>query len=111
MDSPTLPPAALRQAAERRADVILGPAFDGGYWCIGWRAPRPGLLAGVPWSTDETLAETVAAARRAGCSVDLLPFWYDIDSPADLTFLRQHLRVLPPHAAAHTRAALRAMET
>jgi hypothetical protein len=110
MDSPTLPVDALRRAAVSPADLVLGPAFDGGCWCIGWRAARPGLLAGIRWSTGSVLAETVAAARAAGLTVELLPFWYDIDAPQDLDFLRQHLRVLPPEAAAHTRAALRGLE-
>jgi uncharacterized protein len=45
-----------------RADAVLGPAPDGGYWLIGLkRTPR--LLApfaGVRWSGPHALAETVA---------------------------------------------------
>ena len=106
MDSPTLPPAALRAALSPSADVVLGPAFDGGYWLIGWREPRPGLLQGIRWSAPTTLAETAEAARAAGLSVELLPFWYDVDTPADLVFLRNHLRALPAERAAAIRAVL-----
>jgi len=106
MDSPTLPPSALRAALETGADVVLGPAFDGGYWLIGWREVWLGLLDGVRWSAETTLAETAAAAREAGLSVELVEFWYDVDTPADLAFLRNHLRVLPADRAAATRAAI-----
>ncbi len=106
MDSPTLPPAALRRALETRADLVLGPAFDGGYWLLGWPRPRPGLLRGIRWSAPSTLAETVERARGEGLSVELLEFWYDVDTPEDLRFLREHLRALPADRAPRTRAAL-----
>ncbi len=110
MDSPTLPPELLRRALDAPEDLTLGPAFDGGYWLIGWRQPRPGLLRrGIPWSAPDTLAATAAAARAAGLSVGLLPFWYDVDTPGDLVFLRNHLRALPPGVAPRTREALSAV--
>lgn len=106
VDSPTLPAALLREAAALPAEVVLGPAFDGGYWLIGWRSPRPALLRGVPWSTDAVFAETVLRARAEGLSLHTLPFWYDVDTPEALALLRQHLRVLPAAVAARTRALL-----
>lgn len=118
-DAPTLPVALLTEAVERLADhdVVWAPAFDGGYVLVGARAEGagPGDLVGglsggifedVPWSTPDTLAVSVARARTLGLRHALLPFWYDVDAPRDLTFLATHLRALPPTVAPKTRAFL-----
>ena len=49
-------------AALGGADVVFGPAADGGYWLVGLarRRPLPGLFAGVRWSTRHALADTLA---------------------------------------------------
>jgi rSAM/selenodomain-associated transferase 1 len=47
------------------AEMVLGPAPDGGYWLIGLknlRAAPATLFAGVRWSTEHALADTVASA-------------------------------------------------
>ncbi|OGB92719.1 MAG: hypothetical protein A2Z31_01095, partial [candidate division NC10 bacterium RBG_16_65_8] len=68
-DSPTLPDAVLREAHEvltrDRADVVLGPVDDGGYYLIGLRRPSGSLFHGIAWSTDTVLSQTVARAKRA----------------------------------------------
>lgn len=48
------------------ADVVLGPAEDGGYWLIGSRRrPLPrGLFANVRWSTAHALDDTLANLNR-----------------------------------------------
>jgi rSAM/selenodomain-associated transferase 1 len=87
-DSPTLPMAwvsdGLQTLAAGTADVVLGPADDGGYWGIGVRASCPKLFADVPWSTDRVLATTLARAEVLGLRVRLLPRWFDVDTEADL---------------------------
>jgi uncharacterized protein len=44
-------------------DFVLGPATDGGYWLFGSRRrPLPrGVFAGVRWSTEHALADTLAS--------------------------------------------------
>lgn len=108
-DAPTIPLGHLRSAlaALDRADLVLGPAADGGFWVIGARAPLP-LGTGVRWSSRHTLADTLARARGAGLTIELVAPWYDVDTPADLELLRVHL-ALRPGAARHTAAALRAL--
>ena len=106
LDAPTLPSHLLRNVLASTADVTLGQAFDGGYWCVALRAPAPTLFEGVRWSCSHTLTDTVARARGLGRSVALAPFWYDVDEPADLVRLQNHLAVLPPERAPHTRNAL-----
>jgi len=90
-DAPHVPEAALAEAASalgRGADVVLGPAADGGYYLIGLRAPAPGLFAGIDWSTGEVLEATLARAQAAALAVHFLPPSFDVDRPADLVLLR-----------------------
>ena len=94
-DSPTLPMAYVLEAAltleTKAADVVLGPCDDGGYYLIGVRAPRPALFEGIPWSTERVTPVTLERARRLGCSVHLLPPWFDVDTEADLRRLHGEL--------------------
>ena len=105
-DSPTLPAAIVRRGFARleRADCVLGPAMDGGYYLIGAREPLPrALFARIPWSSGAVAAETRRRARDAGLRVALLPTWYDVDDEAGLARLAAD-RALS--RAPHTRAAL-----
>jgi rSAM/selenodomain-associated transferase 1 len=60
-DSPTLPVEYVERAfAElEHADVVLGPATDGGYYLVGCGAARPPLFAGVAWGGANVLADTI----------------------------------------------------
>jgi uncharacterized protein len=110
-DSPDLPGEYIREAfarLEAGADVVLGPAEDGGYYLIGLRAPQPRLLREVPMSTPTVLADTLALACALGLRVELLPTWYDVDTVAELRRLAAALRAAPPDVAARTRAFLSA---
>lgn len=66
------------------ADVVLGPALDGGYVLVGLRRPAPFLFEDVPWGTDAVLATTLRRAASRGCEPVLLPALQDIDGPEDL---------------------------
>lgn len=108
-DSPALPPAHLRAAlslaASHPAAVVLGPAEDGGYWCVGLSRPARGLFDAIAWSTPSVRAETEARAARLGRAVIHAPTWHDVDEPEDLVRLRADLHD-DPDAAPRTRAAL-----
>ena len=80
-DCPALDGVLLQAAAQAlaNADVVLGPAVDGGYYLIGLRAPCPALFAGIPWSTDAVLAETRGRIRRQKLTVLDLPVLEDVD--------------------------------
>ena len=94
-DSPTLPPAFVEQAfAElERADVVLGPATDGGYYLLGCRRLPP-IFDGIAWSGSRVLAETVARLSDPAWRLAVLPPWYDVDTPDDWQMLRGHLAAL-----------------
>ena len=99
-DSPTLPASYLQRAADflaGAADVVLGPAADGGYYLIGARHPIPTVFAaGMAWGTAQVLPATLQRLHElaaAGTQVALLPFFYDVDTPSDLRLLASHLRL------------------
>jgi rSAM/selenodomain-associated transferase 1 len=65
------------------ADVVLGPAKDGGYWLIGLRQPQPELFTGIPWSTNAVLGQTIVRAGLAGLQTCLLRPLADVDTLED----------------------------
>jgi rSAM/selenodomain-associated transferase 2 len=68
------------------ADVVLGPAADGGYYLIGLKAPRPGLFEGIEWGSGSVFASTTSAARNLNLSVATLETLRDVDRPEDLEY-------------------------
>jgi len=76
--------AAFR--ALRRADAVFGPAADGGYWLVGWGPRRvAGPFDGVRWSSEHTLADTLA--RFGQRRVAFLRTLRDVDTAADLVVI------------------------
>jgi rSAM/selenodomain-associated transferase 1 len=90
-DVPEMSPGDLAAAAEALAadaEIVLGPAEDGGYWLIGASAARAELFDGLPWGSDAVLDETRRRARAHGLSLHELPSRWDLDRPEDLARLR-----------------------
>ena len=65
------------------ADLVIGPAEDGGYGLIGLRQPADDLFNGISWGTDRVLAETLQRAQRNRLEVVQLDPIYDVDTLAD----------------------------
>lgn len=91
-DMPQLSAARVGEAFARllEADLVLGPAEDGGYYLVGAKAPPP-IFEGMAWGTASVLEATVAAARRHGLVPALLARGYDIDDGVGLERLRRDL--------------------
>jgi len=92
-DSPSLPLACVEQAFREleRADLVLGPATDGGYYLVGCARRLPPIFEGVVWSSPHVLAQTVDRLSKPDWRLALLPPWYDVDTLADWWVLRGHL--------------------
>ena len=57
-DLPGLCEGSLGDAADALAagaDVVLGPAMDGGYWLIAMRAAHDAPFHGIPWSDRKSV--------------------------------------------------------
>lgn len=67
-DIPDIDAAHVARAfkALGRADLVFGPARDGGYWLIGAKGAARGaaMFAKVRWSTQHALADTRANLNR-----------------------------------------------
>jgi len=98
-DTPDLPAAVVAEAREvlaaKAAQVVLGPANDGGYYLVGLNAPQPQLFQGPVWSSSTVLEDTLIIARQHGLAVHLLPAWTDIDTTADLIAFKNQARPAP----------------
>lgn len=102
-DSPTLPAAFIQEAFEKlsNTDLVVGPSLDGGYYLIGAgqmadekQQALPTLFTSLAWGTETILTETLEILNQQKYDYNLLPFWYDIDTPTNLGFLKEHLKYL-----------------
>lgn len=66
------------------ADMVVGPASDGGYTLIGLRAPRAELFRGIEWGSPHVLAQTLERVSTSGLSVGKLETLDDLDTAEDL---------------------------
>ena len=85
-DAPDLGVAHVRAALDalERAPIVIGPAEDGGYWCLGLARPAPWVFEAMPWGTDALLGATLAACARHEVTPALLAPLADCDRPEDL---------------------------
>ncbi|HKO69028.1 MAG TPA: TIGR04282 family arsenosugar biosynthesis glycosyltransferase [Burkholderiaceae bacterium] len=86
-DSPDLPAEMITRAFDalrNSADVVLGPATDGGYCLVGLNVMHSNLFACISWSTVLVAQQTRERAVEAGLHVVNLPIWHDLDTVEDL---------------------------
>jgi len=106
-DSPTLPTSVLIQGAKTLLAsgdrVVLGPAEDGGYYCIGLNRSHPRLFEDIAWSTEKVLTQTLERAHEIGLDTEVLPMWYDVDDMASLRRLTEELLDSPIRENRRTR--------
>jgi rSAM/selenodomain-associated transferase 1 len=85
-DCPELDHATLAAALNLldHHPLVFGPAVDGGYYLVGLSAPSPIIFRNIAWGGAEVLAQSLAAAGKAGLSAGLLHPLPDVDVPEDL---------------------------
>ena len=90
-DSPNLPKSYINRAFDKldKHDVVLGPAFDGCYYLIGFKIPCKEIFKNIKWSSNSVFERTLAKAKRLKKKVAILGFWHDIDRPEDLKYLQR----------------------
>jgi hypothetical protein len=72
-------------------DLILGPAFDGGYYLIGLKKVEPLLFKNIQWSTAAVLSQTIFRADTVKMKTFLLEKLNDIDEYKDLNHTLKNL--------------------
>ena len=90
-DCPELSPDDIERACALldSHDLVLGPAYDGGYYLIGlrknaWSTSGSGLFRDMPWGEDAVLDQTLKNAADHGLTHELLGLHHDVDRPEDL---------------------------
>ena len=104
-DSPHIGRDTVMQARDAldEADIVLGPAEDGGYYLIAMQQPHD-VFRNIPMSTDQVLRMTIELAQRQGLKVETIETLFDIDELPDLARLARLLSTnaaLAPATAAH----------
>ncbi len=95
-DCPAVDGAYLQQALQHLregAQIVFGPAEDGGYVLLGLRQVPDCLFSDMPWGSPQLMQISRERMRAAGLDwVELEPRW-DVDRPDDLPrweALQQH---------------------
>lgn len=109
VDTPSMPVAMLRRnlAMLRRAQAVLGPSLDGGYYLVGVRGSVLDIFRGIRWGGRRVLDDTVTRLKQHRTRYLLGPAWYDVDRPSDLILLSEHLRLMITRARAKSRTRAR----
>jgi len=96
VDSPTLPLSYIEESFAKleQADLVLGPATDGGYYLVGCVGRAPPIFENIAWSRPTVLEDTIGPLRNGDWRLELLPPWYDVDTLNDWQMLRGHLAAL-----------------
>lgn len=90
-DSPGLPRSYINRAFNElnKKDLVLGPAYDGGYYLIGLKKPQRAIFKGIKWGLSSVFAKTLKNAKKLKKKIAVLDFWHDIDIPQDLKYLKK----------------------
>ena len=65
-------------------DIVVGPAYDGGFYLLGMKKYLPELFANKKYSTHTVLNELMKEAKNLKKTVAQLPKLSDIDTLEDL---------------------------
>ncbi|MGB6035465.1 MAG: TIGR04282 family arsenosugar biosynthesis glycosyltransferase [Cryomorphaceae bacterium] len=69
-------------------NVVIGPAFDGGYYLLGMDRHYSHLFRDKKWSTPDVLLDTILDTKKLKLSYALLPTLTDVDEEKDLGALK-----------------------
>ncbi len=104
-DIPDLPHLITNEAFRslETSDAVIGPALDGGYYLIGFKANTfcPAVFEGIPWSSTTVFQKTIRCFNKNKMKLHRLPMMQDIDDIKDLeAFINRCAD--NPKAAPHT---------
>jgi len=74
------------------ADMVIGPATDGGYYMIGFQntIDISPVFKNIAWSTERVFESTMAKVTQTHLKVQVEKIWFDLDTLEDLE-VSQHL--------------------
>ncbi len=78
------------------ADIVIGPAMDGGYYLIGMNSPHRGVFQNITWSTGKVLDETLLLIRKMGLTHRTVTPLFDVDGYEDFLRVKEMLNDTNP---------------
>ena len=74
------------------ADMVIGPATDGGYYMIGFQnaIDMSPVFKNIAWSTERVFESTMAKVTQTHLKVQVEKIWFDLDTLEDFG-VYQHL--------------------
>lgn len=93
-DHPTLPDAFIQQAfslLEAPRSIAIGPSDDGGYYLLGMNEFYSHVFQDMTYSHEQVFEQTMARIGELDAAINILPTWYDVDTPDGLKQLIQDL--------------------
>lgn len=90
-DIPGLTPAILAEGLDALTETTatIGPADDGGYYCIGFHKKgfKPEVFRNMEWSTSSVFDKTISGFEKAKLDYHVLPPLEDTDTIEDVETL------------------------
>lgn len=85
-DCPEITPSILEDAFSSldNHELVIGPAYDGGYYLIGLNREIPKIFEQVSWGSEHVFKETMKQCSKDKINLHLLRKLHDIDRPEDL---------------------------
>ncbi len=72
-------------------EVVIGPAFDGGYYLVGVKNNCPNIFQNKIWGQNNVLVDTLLDLKKLNLMYHLLPTLNDVDTISDLELLTEKL--------------------
>ncbi len=75
---------AAKEYLEKKMDIVVGPAVDGGYYLIGLRNNHEKVFSDIKWGQQNVFKDTCTNIESLNWELGLLERRWDVDRPADL---------------------------
>lgn len=89
-DCPSLNEIMIEEAFDKLkgTDVVIGPAYDGGYYLLGMKKLYSCLFKNIQWSTSSVFRETIQIFNGENINYSLLQKLHDVDEEKDLIHMK-----------------------
>lgn len=77
-----------------QADLVFGPAKDGGYYLLGMSSFFPEIFKDIPWSTSKVLETTLDRADKQKLDYEFLKLLSDIDTLEDWKIFKKSNKII-----------------
>jgi rSAM/selenodomain-associated transferase 1 len=75
-----------------RADAVIGPSFDGGYYLFGLKEFEKYFFTDIDWSTDMVFQQTMTKLKSRSKSVVILDQLNDVDTIHEWNLVKKRLK-------------------